>query len=391
MNAMDMVMQMSLAAGQMMAPQAPVGSKSDDTGSNEFKALLNDKKAAVGQEGLEKPQEPEKIPVGSEGDGSFAKTENHFLSIAVEQSVMQNVQNIPSLFPPLSASTGEASNAGILNMVPFVVDIAAARQGKALLQERPMTTGSGDGQQNSALSGNAKANLEIVPQGYKADAKANLEIVPQGYKANAEGKQVDLQIQGGRQQESQDTQASFTTQSELKETDWAGTEGLSEQPLFRTPETVPVKVGEATVLDTEQADFGTKLAKTVTSALEQGSQRVEIRLAPEELGNVVIEVTRTQEGILHVVLRADNDRAARLLGEHSSALGLMLQHSGQGEVRVEVPQPKQDNQPWQQPDQHEGQNRGDQSQSRQQERRQQSDDFLQRFRLGLFQGELQAI
>lgn len=377
MNAMDMIMKMSLAAGQSMAPQAPVGSKSDDTGTvNEFKALLKEKKVAAGTEDSEKPQGPEKkIPAGSEADGSSDKSEKRFLSVAVEQSVMQNGQNIPSLFSSLSISAGQASNVGALNVASFV-DIATTRQGKALLQERLMTTGSGDGQQNSILAGNTKADLEIAPQGFNA---------------NAEGKPVDMQLQGGRQQGSQDTQPSLTAPSELKETDWAGREGLSEQALFRTTEAMPVKVGEATVLDTEQADFGTKLAKTVTSALEQGSQRVEIRLAPEGLGNVVIELTRTQEGVLHVVLHADTDRAARLLGEHSSALGLMLQHSGQGEVRVEVPQPKQDNQPWQQPDQHDGQNQRDPSQNRQQERRQQSDDFLQRFRLGLFQGELQAI
>ena len=120
---------------------------------------------------------------------------------------------------------------------------------------------------------------------------------------------------------------------------------------------MPVKVGEKVEIDTTApaADVDAKLSKALTQALDNGSQHVEITLSPANLGTVTAEFTRTPEGALHLVLRAENEHAAKLLSEHANTLGLMLQDSTRGEVRVEVPQPHQGQQPWQQPDQNGGQ------------------------------------
>ena len=116
-------------------------------------------------------------------------------------------------------------------------------------------------------------------------------------------------------------------------------------------EHMPVKVGEKVEIDTTApaADVDAKLSKALTQALDNGSQHVEITLSPANLGTVTAEFTRTPEGALHLVLRAENEHAAKLLSEHANTLGLMLQDSTRGEVRVEVPQPHQGQQPWQQP------------------------------------------
>ena len=124
------------------------------------------------------------------------------------------------------------------------------------------------------------------------------------------------------------------------------------------------------------------LGKALNRGLDDGAQRLEIQLSPANLGTVTAEFIRSPEGALHVVLRAENPESAKLLGDHAGALGLLLQDGTRGEVRVEVPQPQQDQQPWQHPDQ-EG---GRQQQQQQQQRhvpRQETESFLHQLRLGL--------
>ena len=159
------------------------------------------------------------------------------------------------------------------------------------------------------------------------------------------------------------------------------TDGLSK-PLFEDAEAMPQRVGDAPVVDTESGDLEAKLATKLNEALSKGSQRVEIRLTPENLGRVVIEMQRNPEGVLQVVLHTENSQAAKLLSEHSGALGLMLQNTQHTEVRVEVQQSQQNQHSQQQPDQNGSQGR---EQQQQQQRRQQADPerFLQQLRLGL--------
>lgn len=200
-----------------------------------------------------------------------------------------------------------------------------------------------------------------------------------------------LQQTGMEKQGQQESGAQSETTSQSHQNEGQVTVSTaSSRPLFAQMESMPIKVGDPQPLDTTSGDFEVKLAGRVSQALEHGTDQVEIQLSPENLGNVVVKLTRNEEGILHVVLYADNERAARLLGEHSSALGMMLQNSGQGEVQIEVPQPQQEDQLWQQPDQQQGQNQGGQPRE-QQNRKQNSDDFLQQIRLGLFQMETQQV
>lgn len=160
--------------------------------------------------------------------------------------------------------------------------------------------------------------------------------------------------------------------------------GTAERPLFRESVSMPQRVGDAPVLDTQSGDMDAKLTKELTSALDAGTQRLELKLTPERLGNVVVEMSRTPEGVLHVVLHTENEQAAKLLAEHADTLGMMLQSGQQGEVRIEVQRPAQSEQPWQQPDQNGGQS-GQEGRQQQEQRRQPADPerFLQQLRLGL--------
>ena len=152
---------------------------------------------------------------------------------------------------------------------------------------------------------------------------------------------------------------------------------------LRESESLPQRVGDAPVLDTQSGHMDARLTKELTSALDAGSQRLELKLTPERLGTVVVEMNRTPEGALHVVLRTENEQAAKLLTEHSGTLGMMLQSSQQGEVRIEVQRQDQGETTWQQPDQNGGQS--GQERQQQEQRRQPADPerFLQQLRLGL--------
>ena len=169
--------------------------------------------------------------------------------------------------------------------------------------------------------------------------------------------------------------------AELPELDSVQTEGAA-QPLFDRTEHMPVKVGEADTLDATEPDFAPRLAKAITEAEQEGARHVELKLAPEHLGKLSVELTQGKEGVLHIVFHAENEQAMKLLQEHSATLVSMLHGSHSGEIQVEVPRPQQGEQPWQQPEQQPGQQHGrnPQEQGRQ---RQSTEDFLQQLRLGL--------
>ena len=129
------------------------------------------------------------------------------------------------------------------------------------------------------------------------------------------------------------------------------------------------------------------LADAVRFAAQQGLRQIEIKLSPENLGNLTVKLTQTSDGTLQVVLHAANDKAANLLNQHLDNLNAALQGYHQNsEVRVEVQ--RNDNGQQAEQQQHQQTNPdGHNQQQQQQERRQEeqhSGDFVQKLRLGLF-------
>ena len=196
-----------------------------------------------------------------------------------------------------------------------------------------------------------------------------------------------IQMTGGTQQMEQQ-ESGGTAQPQTDDTFqlYAGAE-QEARPLFQDVKAMPVKVGETYVVDTQNPTMDTKLAGQLETALEAGAQRVELRLTPENLGTVVVEMTRTQDGALQVVFHTSTEKAASLLSQHSAALGELLQsNNSQNTVQVTVQHPEENQQFQQNQNQHHGQNA-----PQQEHRRQRSEDFLQQLRLGLIPMDAVAV
>ncbi|WP_312279909.1 flagellar hook-length control protein FliK [Oscillibacter sp.] len=152
------------------------------------------------------------------------------------------------------------------------------------------------------------------------------------------------------------------------------------QPLFRETDAVPVKVGEP-VADTTRTDLDDQLSEQVGKALRDGAQQVKLRLNPDHLGTLTIDLTRTQDGALQVVFHTTTEKAADLLSRHADSLSALLQSNSQSTVQVEVRRQEETQQYQQQSQQQDRQQ--EQGRRQQDQRRQSGEDFLQQLRLGL--------
>lgn len=359
MNTTDLLLQMTLAATQIAQNTAPpVSGRTEDADDRrDFSTLLAEKRVeAAGTETGRAVSESQKGEVPAAADGGA-------LSQGA-QSVPQAPEGDVSLQPvPQTAVPGMAQ-------AP-----AAAEEGAVLLQPEQQTAG---GEQlpvpaEPALAGEAESTVqaEVLPAAEDGGTATAQAVTPaareSGAQTPADAGETAGRPAGGEQ--------------ELPELDSVQTEGAA-QPLFDRTEHMPVKVGEADTLDATEPDFAPRLAKAITEAEQEGARHVELKLAPEHLGKLSVELTQGKDGVLHIVFHAENEQAMKLLQEHSATLVSMLHGSHSGEIQVEVPRPQQGEQPWQQPEQQPGQQHGrnPQEQGRQ---RQSTEDFLQQLRLGL--------
>lgn len=376
MNTTDLLLQMTLAATQIAQNTTPpVSGRTEDAGDRrDFSTLLAEKRVeAAGAETGRAVSESQKGEVPAAADGG---------------ALSQGAQSVPQapgleeLFRSLlmgaqAAPEGDASLQQVpQTAVPGMAQApAAAEEGAVLLQPGQQTAG---GEQlpvpaEPALAGEAESTVqtEVLPAAEDGGTATAQAVTPaareSGAQTPADAGETAGRPAGGEQ--------------ELPELDSVQTEGAA-QPLFDRTEHMPVKVGEADTLDATEPDFAPRLAKAITEAEQEGARHVELKLAPEHLGRLSVELTQGKDGVLHIVFHAENEQAMKLLQEHSATLVSMLHGSHSGEIQVEVPRPQQGEQPWQQPEQQPGQQHGrnPQEQGRQ---RQSTEDFLQQLRLGL--------
>lgn len=376
MNTTDLLLQMTLAATQIAQNTTPpVSGRTEDAGDRrDFSTLLAEKRVeAAGAETGRAVPESQKGEVPAAADGG---------------ALSQGAQSVPQapgleeLFRSLlmgaqAAPEGDASLQQVpQTAVPGMAQApAAAEEGAVLLQPGQQTAG---GEQlpvpaEPALEGEAESTVqaEVLPAAEDGGTATAQAVTPaareSGAQTPADAGETAGRPAGGEQ--------------ELPELDSVQTEGAA-QPLFDRTEHMPVKVGEADTLDATEPDFAPRLAKAITEAEQEGARHVELKLAPEHLGKLSVELTQGKDGVLHIVFHAENEQAMKLLQEHSATLVSMLHGSHSGEIQVEVPRPQQGEQPWQQPEQQPGQQHGrnPQEQGRQ---RQSTEDFLQQLRLGL--------
>ena len=117
----------------------------------------------------------------------------------------------------------------------------------------------------------------------------------------------------------------------------SGESAAAGQAVFHETESVPVKVGERyETVDTQKPEMENQLADVIRGAVQTGTERIQIHLAPQNLGSLVIEMTKDANGALQVVLHTSNAKAAGVLNQHLDGLHNALQSYGQEEVRVEV-------------------------------------------------------
>ena len=376
MNTTDLLLQMTLAATQIAQNTTPpVSGRTEDAGDRrDFSTLLAEKRVeAAGTETGRAVPESQKGEVPAAADGG---------------ALSQGAQSVPQapgleeLFRSLLMGAQAAPEGDVsLQQVPqtavpgMAQAPAAAEEGAVLLQPGQQTAG---GEQlpvpaEPALAGEAESTVqaEVLPAAEDGGTATAQAVTPaareSGAQTPADAGETAGRPAGGEQ--------------ELPELDSVQTE-VSAQPLFDRTEHMPVKVGEADTLDATEPDFAPRLAKAITEAEQEGARHVELKLAPEHLGRLSVELTQGKDGVLHIVFHAENEQAMKLLQEHSATLVSMLHGSHSGEIQVEVPRPQQGEQPWQQPEQQPGQQHGrnPQEQGRQ---RQSTEDFLQQLRLGL--------
>lgn len=376
MNTTDLLLQMTLAATQIAQNTTPpVSGRTEDAGDRrDFSTLLAEKRVeAAGTETGRAVPESQKGEVPAAADGG---------------ALSQGAQSVPQapgleeLFRSLLMGAQAALEGDVsLQQVPqtavpgMAQAPAAAEEGAVLLQPGQQTAG---GEQlpvpaEPALAGEAESTVqaEVLPAAEDGGTATAQVVTPaareSGAQTPADAGETAGRPAGGEQ--------------ELPELDSVQTEGAA-QPLFDRTEHMPVKVGEAGTLDATEPDFAPRLAKAITEAEQEGARHVELKLAPEHLGKLSVELTQGKDGVLHIVFHAENEQAMKLLQEHSATLVSMLHGSHSGEIQVEVPRPQQGEQPWQQPEQQPGQQHGrnPQEQGRQ---RQSTEDFLQQLRLGL--------
>lgn len=206
--------------------------------------------------------------------------------------------------------------------------------------------------------------------------------------ANENAPAVQITAQATAEDTAQDTESGLSQAPRKDDMQIRYTASGENRPLFRQVEATPVKVGQPPTVDTQSPALDARLADEIGKKLDSGAQRMVIRLTPENLGAVTVDLTRSGDGSIQVVLHTATDKAADLLTQHSAALGQMLQTGTQNPVQVKVLQHHEENQYLQQhQDQSGGRNSG---QEQQQRRNREDDDFLQQLRLGLVPADEQA-
>lgn len=197
------------------------------------------------------------------------------------------------------------------------------------------------------------------------------------------------QFQVVEQEEAPQTETAFAQADSQEDTlDLSPEVTQMQQPLFRDVETAPVKVGETYELDTTSPEMDTDLAKIICDSAMEGVQKLQIQLTPEHLGKIVVELTQHTDGSLQVILQAADVKSSGLLTQHLDTLNTALQNLGQ-QVHVEVQRNQNSESAQQQPFQQADPDGHGQQQQQQQHKQSKndSDDFLQQLRLGLFSME----
>lgn len=384
MNIMDtlLLQQMQqMAAGMTALPQT--GSK-DKSGASSFQDLMDQinrdtsaasKETKDSKDASGKPVKDQEKTEETLEEGAPVQTEEQEELRPQDMVANPNVVNFVEFFQPEAALAVEESV--ITVPVEAIPEESVEGAGMELDGQLPMldTAVETSVEMETPMEQNTgsfqEAMAEEMPQEQAAPVENAAEAAPVQETEQAEKPRQEVEVEAAAAQEEGD---------EPK-----GEAAEAPEAVFHDAKAAPVKVGErCETVDTQAPNMDEQVAAAVRQAVQAGSQRIEIRLTPENLGELVIEMTRDAGGALQVVLHASTSRAAGLLTEHLTGLDAALQAQSAQAVHVEV----QRGQESQQQNLHQQTDpNGHHQQHRQQERRQEQtggEDFLQKLRLGLF-------
>lgn len=384
MNIMDtlLLQQMQqMATGMTALPQT--GSK-DKTGASSFQDLMDQinrdtsaasKETKDSKDASGKPVKDQEKTEETLEEGAPVQTEEQEELRPQDMVANPNVVNFVEFFQPEAALAVEESV--ITVPVEAIPEESVEGAGMELDGQLPMldTAVETSVEMETPMEQNTgsfqEAMAEEIPQEQAAPVENAAEAAPVQETEQAEKPRQEVEVEAVAAQEEGD---------EPK-----GEAAEAPEAVFHDAKAAPVKVGERyETVDTQAPNMDEQVAAAVRQAVQAGSQRIEIRLTPENLGELVIEMTRDAGGALQVVLHASTSRAAGLLTEHLTGLHAALQAQSAQAVHVEV----QRGQESQQQNLHQQTDpNGHHQQHRQQERRQEQtggEDFLQKLRLGLF-------
>ena len=387
-----------MAAGLSALPQTDQNSQPPKTEKGESFKDLMDKAKDKQTEAPEKADAPaKKDPVQSEKPAQ--KTEG-----SREVEVTKNADGTETRTVNLTAQEAAMVAAGYAKLFPqedgtVLLVTAHDRNGDLILPLTELDRGTGAIPMTGDMLGNTGDEwvLEPTPEFVAAleqllrenndprsaeDILGALEQKAQNVSTADGGSVLEVVVKTASPEQSDEAAQDETQEGE----DGQKAEVMTaSQPLFKEVKAAPVKVGENFQLDTEQPDMEQKLADTIRFAAQQDLRQIEIKLSPENLGNMTIKLTQASDGTLQVVLHTDNAKAANLLGQHLDNLNAALQSYNHNEVRVEVrensQQPEQQQHQQTDPD---GHNQQQQQQRQHQKDSGHSEDFIQKLRLGLF-------
>lgn len=357
----DLLQMMQLSAAAQTQRTARQESAKQSGGS--FDRVMKDR---AGTRAAEQPQ------AVSDMDAQESAPDETLREVAAAMTVMMS-QTVP-----VQIRTGE--------VLPQQMTAAAPAELTAAAEQAPQTVQTILPAVESPAAELTQAIPEETGKAPAAENVQNAELPQTAQTKDAAAQNVVVQT--GETTENRMDGASLTDRRETPAAQVENAASGTAQPLFREVQTVPVKVGETPVADTQSPELDAQLAKTVNAALKNGDKQVKIQLAPENLGTLTIDLTRTKDGALQVVLHTTTEKAADLLGRHAESLSAMLQSSAQGTVQVEVQRQEQTQQyqQFQQQSQHQ-----QQRQEQRHERRRNGEDFLQQLRLGLVTLDAQAV
>lgn len=394
MNMTDMLLQMTLQSTWQMSQasqSANQTSNSQDQQGNTFQDLLDQRREDVTQQ-AGKEDAGLKEPGTAQDTGAVEKPDQDSQNVNLEAVAAVAAPMLLNDLAPVQATFVEET--GVVE-TPVVQAVTVETTMMPTVQEtqtvQPQVQAETVLPQAQAQQAPQTEQTVQQPQTTAPETQAAVVSAPQG---NETVVTQPTDTQSGAQenlaQDMPQTAASQSGNDELKDV----TVESFQTPLFQNVESTPVRVGDGETVDmtAPAQEVDRSLGDILKNALDQGDQRLEIKLSPANLGTVTAEFTRTPEGVLHVVLHAESEQTARLLSDHASSLGLILQDSTRGEVRVQVAQPQENQSAWQHPDQDGGQQQQQQSHQQQHSTpRQEAETFLHQLRLGLVERETDAV